>query len=108
VPNQPDKRVNIAEIRQEVWEACGKLSAWMIEGSLQYGATYPAFAQDGTPLIRLVEIGTAFNSARASAWAFNGNTNIIPTTITQNTDGSVTMSCVDHQGKNHSYTFTDW
>jgi len=45
--------------------------------------------------------------ADASYWSFNNYTNIIPTIITQNTDGSITMNCIDHQGTPQSNTFVD-
>jgi hypothetical protein len=48
------------------------------------------------------------NSERADRWEFNGHTNIIPSTIIHNADGSITIEATDTDGAGLSHTFTGW
>jgi hypothetical protein len=43
-----------------------------------------------------------------SSWAFNGNTNVIPSIIIQNADGSITIEATDADGNKLSHKFTGW
>jgi hypothetical protein len=42
------------------------------------------------------------NAALATRWAFNGNTNILPSRIIQNGNGTITISLPD--GTSHTFT----
>jgi hypothetical protein len=107
-PNQMDKKFNMDEINQEIWEINGRLSVW--SGSTwSYGMSYMTLSDGLEPYIILKELNTPTTGIAAKRfWSFNNNTNIIPTAIIQNPDGSITMNCTDYMGVVHSYTFTGW
>ena len=73
----------------------------------EYGITYPTIFAS-VPHIGLTRIttGTSIYSV-VESWAYNGNTNLIPTIMVQNANGSITMSCKDINGVVHTHTFVN-
>jgi hypothetical protein len=105
-PNQFDPKFSMAEIAPKVWEISGRLSA--CPGSIWYYGMSYIDRTDGVICIDGLSTGELIAASLCSNWGFNNNTNIIPTTIVQNADGSITMSYVDYTGVKREYTFTGW
>ena len=102
----PNSAINVA-----IWDAAkanpGSRLAVFVGPVWEYGITFP-ITHNSYPYIALV-IATTGEQVRSvvESWAFNGNTNLIPTTVVQNADGSLTIKCKDINGNTHTHTFVN-
>ena len=100
-----------ANINSAMWNAAkanlGSRLSVFVGPVWEYGTTYPITynAYSYIALLRMTE-GDQIRSV-VESWGFNGNTNLIPTTVVQNADGSITMSCKDINGFVQSHTFVN-
>ena len=102
--------VSNANVNSAMWNAAkanpgSRLSAF---GSVAwgYGITYPTVMLT-SHIIALVRVTGEESGSNIDTWAFNGKTNLIPTVTVINSDDSLTMSCKDINGKDHTHTFVN-
>ena len=104
-PNQIDKKFNMSEISSGMWARSGILTAWA-GNNWDYGISY-FVPREGWVQVQLATVDGRVSTTDSNEWAFNKNTNLIPTTFVK--DGTkVTMTCKDYNGKTWSYTFNTW
>ena len=99
-----------ANINSAMWDAAkansGSRLSLFVSTTWDYGITYPTILISW-PVIDIIQTSGERGSSNTTSWSFNGNTNLIPTTVVQNADGSITMSCKDINGKTQTHTFTN-
>jgi hypothetical protein len=92
---------------EDFWNNEGKLAVAHIMGKYNLAMSYSVVRADGgiNIIFRYAYQGRG-NVVNSSSFSFNNNTNVIPTTIIQNGDGSVTMTYTNRQGIKREHTFT--
>jgi hypothetical protein len=107
------KEINYAnkDIDSKVWDLYPaekrRLSFFIDDNIVIAGLSY-FYRADEIKYVYLTDYRYSTTFYTSYSWSLTGGTNVIPTTITQNADGSVTMSYINHEGVFRTYTFTAW
>jgi hypothetical protein len=120
VQNNREIRISNAGINPKVWTEYDHDSpfprmdnnARLSFGTTEYYAEICiSYRTIGTPpysWIRFIALSTNQLIFAASGGLFNNNTNLLPSTIKQNPDGSLTVEGINADGVKLSHTFTGW
>ena len=99
-----------SDINSKMWDAAkanpGSRLSLFVSTAWNYGITY--LTTDFSWLeIEMIRTNGSKGGSVVESWSYNGNTNLIPTTVVQNANGSITMSCKDFNGVVHTHTFVN-
>ena len=109
ITNNQEQKYPNEGISPKIWTNFpnGRLSLFITTSGTFPGMTY---IEQTLSVIRLVSFTTGETavSVSCSNWGHNTNTNVIPSSIIQNADGSIMVTYTNHAGVKREHTFKGW